>query len=78
MPLWPCSSAVPGRPPVNFLQREARTEEEQHRRACTDSDHHSARMPLREKERDKISVHIYIFFTFFFKCTSKLTRLFAP
>lgn len=64
MPLGACFSAVPGRAPVNLLQREARAEEEQHQQACTDSDHHFAHMPLREKKRDKISV-FYTYVPFF-------------
>lgn len=51
-PLGACVSAVPGRAPVNLLQRETRAEEEQHQRACTDSDHHFAHMPLRKIKRE--------------------------
>lgn len=74
-PLRACSSVGPGRPPVNFLrQREARMEEEQHQRACTDSDHHSARIPLQGKKKKKTRFQLFqFFFPSKFKCTFKLT-----
>lgn len=53
MQAW--SSGAWGRPAVKSLrQEEVRTEGEQHRRCRTDSDHHSAHIPLQgEKKRKK-------------------------